>query len=225
MEIYGKNRHKAIIGAVLILAASIAFVSVFLFTDGFDLINPSVRFDAPENGSTEFTAAADINLKPFSWQDGRNTYQGYDVELLYELADKMNMNVRLKLLDRKTALSALSDGSIDVMAGYETALSNEDEEHIFTIPSCELDYVVYGREKADSIADLYNTRVASLVGLDGYGLSQELIRVSSYRDMFEGIRDGRYDYGICPKESAKAMLKQYGISGLKPGCEVMRSNY
>ena len=225
MEIYGKNRHKAIIGAVLILAASIAFVSVFLFTDGFDLINPSVRFDAPENGSTEFTAAADINLKPFSWQDGRNTYQGYDVELLYELADKMNMNVRLKLLDRKTALSALSDGSIDVMAGYETALSNEDEEHIFTIPSCELDYVVYGREKADSIADLYNTRVASLVGLDGYGLSQELIRVSSYRDMFEGIRDGRYDYGICPKESAKAMLKQYGISGLRPGCEVMRSNY
>ena len=225
MEIYGKNRHKAIIGAVLILAASIAFVSVFLFTDGFDLINPSVRFDAPENGSTEFTAAADINLKPFSWQDGRNTYQGYDVELLYELADKMNMNVRLKLLDRKTALSALSDGSIDVMAGYETVLSNEDEEHIFTIPSCELDYVVYGREKADSIADLYNTRVASLVGLDGYGLSQELIRVSSYRDMFEGIRDGRYDYGICPKESAKAMLKQYGISGLRPGCEVMRSNY
>ena len=220
-----KNRHKAIAGAVVILAASIAFVAVFLFMDGNNIGSPGVSFNAPTDRSTEFTAAADMNLRPFSWLDRSNRYKGYDVELLYELADKMNMNVRLKLLDREAALEALSDGSVDVMMGYETSLSHEDEEHIFTIPSCELDYVVYGRETADSIADLYNTRVASLIDLPGYGFSQELIRVSSYREMLEGIRDGRYDYGICPKESTRAMLEQYGISGLRPGFMVLRSNY
>ncbi|MCR4655435.1 MAG: transporter substrate-binding domain-containing protein [Lachnospiraceae bacterium] len=180
------------------------------------------EFDRSAAGdkATGFTAAGYTDFKPFSYEDNKRGYQGYNVELVYQLAERLNMSVKLSLADKSDVMQMLFSDEADILLNYETDLPYEEEGLIISIPTGKVDYAVYGRTRAKSIGNLYDHRVATVRDFPELGLSHELNPVSDYRELFTGIRDGKYDFGIAPVESAGAMLKEYGIHGIYQGTDV-----
>ncbi len=219
-SLFERKRFIVLKGTAVILAVSVLVTVLTVFALDFISVSPETSLSPKGGHDSSFTAVADIGLRPFSYTQEGKGFQGYNVELVYYLADKMNMDVSLKLMEPAEAMAALASGEADAFLGFDADTAYAHEGLITTIPTGKKDYAAYGRASIDSFGEFYGTKIASIREFPELGLSHELSYVYSYKEMFEGIRDGKYDLGLCPVESGEFLLKEYGIRGIHEGLDV-----
>ena len=100
----------------------------------------------------------------------------------------------------------------------ETDLVTPDSGLIATIPTTEKQYVVYGRQVVNSVIDLYGARVASLHRLQS--LELDIVYIDSYQRIFEALRDGEFDYAICPIQVGNSFLEKLNMRDVLPSYAV-----
>ena len=86
---------------------------------------------------------------------------------------------------------------------------------IATIPTTEKQYVVYGKKSISGVPELYGKRVVFLHNLPALGLDKEIIYVNSYAEMFEGLKNGEYDFAICPIQVGNVFLEKLDMYDFK----------
>lgn len=213
-----RNIYLLAVGVAALLI--VIFVLVYLYLSGAFKPAPRVTVHANNSYTETLRVVADRDYAPFSYIDETGEYAGLDVELINEIANRLQMNLDLELLDWSVANERFFNGEADAILDMETDLAASDARMIATLPTTEKQYVVYGRETITAIQELYGRRVASLHQLPELGLDQEITYMDSYAAIFKALKNGEYDFAICPIQVGNVFLEQLDIRNVQPSYAV-----
>lgn len=209
---------KAAIALPIILA--LIFAGIYFNLSGFFKEPPKVEIQPLNNFKKTLHVVTDRDYSPYSYIDENGNYQGLDVELMNEVANRLQVNLDLLLLDWNDANKIFLSGGADIIMNMESDLIINNPNMIATVPTTEKQYVVYGKKNVSSVADLYGRRVASLHKMPGLGLDDEISYVNSYQRIFQGLKDGEYEFAICPIQVGNMFVESLKISDVFPSYAV-----
>ena len=216
------DKKKSLVAVTILLPIILVaiFAGIYLHLSGIFRDAPKVELHALNNFKKTLHVVTDIDYAPYSYVDENGNYQGYDVELMNEIANRLKMNLDLSLIDWNDANKIFLGGGADIIMNMESDLIINNPAIIATLPTTEKQYVVYGRKEISSVAELYGRRVASLHQMPGLGLDDEISYVNSYKKIFEGLKSGEYEFAICPIQVGGAFVERLGIKGVFPSYAV-----
>ena len=209
---------KAAIALPIILI--IIFAGIYFNLSGIFRDVPKVGIQPRNTFKKTIRVVTDRDYSPYSYIDENGSYQGYDVELMNEIANRLQMNLDLVLMDWDAANRIFLKGGADIIMNMESDLIINNPNIIATLPTTEKQYVVYGRKNISSVAELYGRRVASLHRMPGLGLDDEISYVHSYKKIFDGLKSGEYEFAICPIQVGGGFLEKLDIDGVFPSYAV-----
>nr|MCR5740868.1 response regulator [Gammaproteobacteria bacterium] len=201
-----------IIVAALVLMSIISFLIYFLNLKGAFKKEPKVEITPNNTYSETLHVVTDKSYEPFSYILDDGSYSGFDVELIAEIANRLHMNLDLKLLDWEDAQQKLLNGGADLILNMEVSVVEENDNLIGTIPTAEKQYVVYGYDSVDYLGELYGKRIGSMQMFSELGL--DITYVSSYDEMFSKLKSKEFDYVICPIQVANSFLNKMDSKGI-----------
>ena len=208
------------VAIVLPIILVLIFAGIYLNLSGAFNAAPKVEIQ-PHNAFTEtLHVVTDEDYAPYSYLDDNGNLQGYDVELMNEIANRLQMNLELTLADWNDANKIFLSGNADIIMNVESDLIINNNKMIATLPTTEKQYVVYGRRSISSVAELYGRRVVSLHHMPGLGLDDEISYVNSYRKMFEGLKSGEYEFAICPIQVGNSFIESFNLDDVFPSYAV-----
>ena len=123
----------------------------------------------------------DIDYKPFSYAHGDFVPRGYDIELVAELANRLEYNLKFQLTSWVEAVAMIKEGEADLIMGCDKQDSSV-MDCAFTIPTFEEKFIAFELKQSESFNDLYNQRIALI---EGCGLKETMIRHHLWRNCFE----------------------------------------
>ncbi len=215
-----KSNVLRIILALPLLLALIFLIFYFYLSDSFRSA-PKVEVKAENRFNKTLYVVTDMDYAPYSYIDENGQYTGLDVELMNEIANRLQMNLDLKLMSWTSANQYFLDEEADIIMNMESDLIINNRNIIATLPTTEKQYVVYGHNSISSVAELYGRRVASLHPMPGLGLDDEITYVDSYELMFEELKKGEFEFVICPIQVGNVFLEKYQIEDVFPSYAVM----
>ena len=192
----------------------IIFAGIYFNLSGIFRDVPKVGIQPRNTFKKTIRVVTDRDYSPYSYIDENGSYQGYDVELMNEIANRLQMNLDLVLMDWDAANRIFLKGDADIIMNMESDLIINNPNIIATLPTTEKQYVVYGRKNISSVAELYGRRVASLHKMPGLGLDDEISYVHSYKKIFDGLKSGEYEFAICPIQVGGGFVDKLDIDGV-----------
>ena len=214
----------SILIVILIIVLSIFYVVLSL------TVEPVIDTKSTEQYSKTITVYADNEYAPYSYIDDDNNPQGYDVELIYKLANKMKVNIDLKMIPWTMDLSNLDISDVDIILGLDY---NEDNSNLFHLshPVQINEYVAFGIDSLKNTSQLYtknigllNGSIASELFIKPNNLHDNVTYFSSYEKAFESVLNGKIDYLIGRYSVGKMVLQQEGISNIRSQGDILSSN-
>ncbi len=199
---------------------SVIFLILYFYLAGAFNPNPKVEIQPKNTFTKTLHVVTDMDYAPYSYIDENGNYAGFDVELINEIANRLQMNLDLKLVDWKTANKIFDEGGADVNMNIDSYLIIGNPKVISTIPTTEKQYVIYGRNSISSVAELYGRRVASLHKVPGLGLDDEISYVDSYEKIFTALKNGEYEFAICPIQVGNEFLEKFQLYDVHPSYAV-----
>ena len=213
-----RNALLAIILLPLILTVVFLFLYMY-FSDAFKP-EPKVEIQAQNNFDKTLHVVTDKDYAPYSYIGENGEYLGLDVEMINEIANRLQMNLDLKLMDWDMANQYFEDGNAEVIMNMESDIIIGNRKVIATLPTTEKQYVVYGRKNVSSVAELYGRRVASLHKMPGLGLDDEVTYIDSYETIFKELKNGEIEFAICPIQVGNDFLEKLEITDVHPSYAV-----
>ena len=201
------------------ILAGLFLILYFYLSGAFNPV-PKVEIQAENKFTKTLHVVTDIDRNPYSYVDAQGNYSGYDVELINEIANRLQMNLDLKLVDWKTANKIFNSGEVDVIMNVDSDSIVGNNKIIATLPTTEKQYVIYGRSSISSVAELYGRRVASLHRVPGLGLDDEISYIDSYEKIFSALKSGEYEFAICPIQVGNYFLEKFQLYDVHPSYAV-----
>ncbi len=220
IESFWKKQNLFPIILALIPLLAIVFAYFYFYFSDFFKPDPQVEVKAKNCYSKTLHVVTDSDYAPYSFIDENGEYSGLDVELINEIANRMEVNLDLKLVDWKSANEVFLSGDADIFMNVESDLIVNNPNMVTSLPTTEKQYVVYGRRPVSSVADLYGRRVASLHRVPGLGLDDEITYIDSYEKIFKALEDGEYEFAICPIQVGNFFLEKFDMDDVHPGYAV-----
>ena len=221
MKTQAPKKNNLVAAAIALpIVLAIIFAGIYFNLSGIFREAPKVDVQPRNNFKKTLHVVTDHDYSPYSYIDDQGNYQGYDVEMMNEIANRMQMNLDLVLMDWNDANKIFLSGGADIIMNMESDLIINNPNIIATLPTTEKQYVVYGRRNISSVAELYGRRVASLHNMPGLGLDDEISYVHYYKKIFDGLKSGEYEFAICPIQVGGAFLEKLDISDVFPSYAV-----
>ena len=215
-----KNRIINFVDIVLVIAA---FVLLYLDLNGTFDKEPVVEA-VPDNCYSEtLYVISDEDYSPYSFYDSEGNPSGHDVELIALVANRLHMNLDLKLMDWDDAIEEVTSGRAQVLmtTDYSDTFAGTDQL-IKTIPSASDNYVVYSKTPLSTVEQLFGKRLAlmengnvnshiDMLHLSGYG-----IYYANNREAMEAVSKGEADCAIMRSTVGRMLLDEVGDKSIKP---------
>ena len=192
-----KNKILTVIVVLLLLAVIISVVAVINLSYGFKPA-PTVEVKAENKFKRTLYVVTDKDYAPYSYVDANGNYTGLDVELMNEIANRIQMNLDLKLENWTDAVRDFEDGEADLIMNADSDLIVNNPNVIATLPTTEKQDVVYGYREVKSVADLYGRRVASLHRMSGLGLDDEISYVIPTKKFLKDLKAANMNLQFVP---------------------------
>ena len=215
-------KKRNVLLAVTLLPVMLILLFVFLYFYVADVFKPKpeIEIKALNNFDKTLHVVTDIDYEPYSYVDENGQYQGLDVEMINEIANRLHMNLDLKLMDWNEANRVFRDEETDIIMNMESDIIINDPKIIATLPTTEKQYVIYGKTSITSVAELYGRRVASLHKMPGLGLDDEIAYIDSYEEIFSDLKKGEYEFAICPIQVGNVFLERFNLTDFHPSYAV-----
>ena len=175
---------------------------------------PEVSVRADNRYEETLRAVMDDDCAPYSYVDERGVYSGLAVELINEIANRMEVNLDLQLVGRAEAERRIRASEADLILDMEPERT-AGGGLIATLPIAEVQYAVFGRERVDSVIDLYGRRTGSIYPFAQLGLGDGIVLCESYGEIFERLKAGQLDFAICPIRVGDALQTQLFIRDVR----------
>lgn len=218
----GKKRFKTItvIASVVTIAICAAFI---LYASGFFKKEPVIEV-VPANGRyATLKVVTDQSYKPYSYMDKNNVPTGHDVEVLYYIANILNMSLEITPKSWEEAVSDMEEGRADILLTCDGEDIREGKVPGFIKSSTIAvdDIAVFGKERVSSKSGLHGKRIGmkeegnSILLLTRILPEDSPFLFSTYEEAFSALGKGRLDYVVARYSVGKAVLEKMGIRGIK----------
>lgn len=156
---------------------------------------------------------------PFSFVQGK-TVTGFDIDLIEEVAKRLNKRVQLQDMPFEGLIPSLQLGNIQVIASGITPTAERAERILFTKPYLSGDQLlIVSRADAPlkSLAQLNGKKVAVNEGFTAdYYMSKiqgpELVRFATAIESFMTLESGRVDALVAAQNTIKPFVEHYGAN-------------
>jgi len=221
MKIQAPQKNFLVTAAIALpVILVIIFAGIYFNLSGSFRETPKVEVRPINTFKKTLHVVTDHDYAPYSYVDENGKYQGLDVEMMNEIANRLQMNLDLTLMDWNEANRIFLSGGADIIMNMESDLIINNPAIIATLPTTEKQYVVYGRKEISSVAELYGRRVASLHNMPGLGLDDEISYVHSYQKIFNGLKSGEYEFAICPIQVGGEFIEKLDLNDVFPSYAV-----
>ena len=220
MKKHQKNSRNIIIAAI---AAFVFLVVLYLKLNGTFDKDPTVDV-MPDNCYSEtLYVITDEDYRPYSFYDGEGKISGHDIELITLIANKLHMNLDLKLMNWDDAIIEVTSGKAQVLmtADYSDTFSGTDKL-IKTVPTTSDDYVVYAKTRLSSVDQLYGKKIAVMKNgnvnsqIDMLQLSKYCVYYENNRKALEAVSNGEADCAVMRSTVGRVLLNEVGDKSIEP---------
>ncbi len=217
---YKRKRILFFVGQALFI---LGIVSFFFFARNVTtrenraiVINPDNCYDQT------IIMVADRDYDPYSFFDSQGKPSGYDIELMYAIANQMEVNIEIRLMNWTECKQAVLSGKADIISGldYEKPTS---ENFILSMALHNDQYVCFGKENFSSIGELYSKKLATVedsgsfsVFLEPYRLTENTRVYSTYTQVLESVISGENDYAISRYYVGRRILAKLKETKVRP---------
>jgi serine phosphatase RsbU (regulator of sigma subunit)/ABC-type amino acid transport substrate-binding protein len=199
--------------------ALLPFLAVFFYViTYFNSISrePEIEILPDNNYSRTITVVSDIEFDPFSFLGKNGEPSGYDIELLYAVANKMRLNIELKLMDWNDCIAAIANDEAHMITG--NPYSQDGYEHLIQSRALTNDpFVSIGRKNFSNVRHLNNKKLAAVEKsgyiidfLKPYKLVENTRYYTSYTDAVMSVVSGENDYAIVRYSVGSRVLAKLG---------------
>ena len=214
----------AVIVAFLMLFAQIGFVC-------FSFYKPQkkhLQSIAPKNTFERTIRVAGIpDFAPYCFLNG-DTYSGFFVDLMSEIANRLGYNVEFDFKPKFNALSDTVFGYNDVFMAFEVLSENAYYNNILpTIAAAEDSFIIVGKNQISSILELRDKKIAASTesnNYDLYNLNKTAVIYNNPINQLKSVENGENDYAILRDAVAKMVISNENISGLYKVYDIIESH-
>ena len=224
MTKYDENLKRLIGLIILIVVASMIYISIS--TE----IEPSINIEKSYQYADTITVCAEQDYAPYSFLDKDGVPQGYDVELMYMLAEEMKVNVDLKLIPWTRELEDVDTSDFDIILGLEYT-DTAAEAYNLSHPVQMNEYIAFGTETLDYTSQLHTKKIGIVHGsiveelfVIPSHLQENTTYYSTYEEGFHGVLDGDIDYLIGRYSVGKSVLVSEGLRQIAPTGQILANN-
>ena len=221
---YDKYLKRLIVSIVFMIVVGVTYVTIIT------KIEPSMDINNDKKYEDTITVYADEDYEPYSFVDKEGKPQGYDVELMYMLAEEMGVNMELQLIPWTMNLDEGGVSNADIILGLEyTDISAEKFDLSHSVQINE--YTAFGLESLDYTDQLYTKKMGVLQGsivyelfIEPNNLQENTIDYPTYEEGFQAVLEGEIDYLIGRYSVGKRVLVSEDIRQIEPTGEILATN-
>ncbi|HWQ66552.1 MAG TPA: PAS domain-containing protein [Methanospirillum sp.] len=166
---------------------------------------------------------ADENYPPFEFKDSSGNAAGFSVDIIRAIGEEEGFTVNVTPHPWADVKGALTNNSID-FSGTMAYDINRTDRFVFSVPIITLNWYLYVLENStfSSLDQLRGKRIILAKGdiweekLKGEKFPANITIASDYRQQLILMSAGGYDAAIINKPVALYLMKQEGITNLKP---------
>lgn len=215
--------------ALLVIALLTAGVCIYLAQ--WNNQQPEMSVTPNNIYSDTLIIAADINYQPYSFTCKNGNPTGYDIELIYHVANAMHKNVEIRMMQWNDAQQAVRSGEADILMGLDYNLEALNDYEL-SMPLDNDPFVAFGKTDLTSIEDLYDKKIATLDGsgsfaafLNPYLLTENVRTYASYSEAFESVANGENDYAIAMYSVGRRAIANLNDSSFHAVGPILAGNY
>ena len=204
---------------VLVLVIATTTLGLFLhFAKTRKLLDPEVTLQPKNSFQRTLRVTGDMDYKPFSYFQDSPQPRGYDIELVTELANRMEYNLELRLMNWNEAVQSIQENKADLILGcdwQDTAVMDCN----FTIPTFEEKFVVFQKKPFRTFSDLYSKRIAVIEGcglqdtLKKYQLWKNCVEYATVTDCVRAVLERECDCFLAHRTIGEISLRKFGDKG------------
>lgn len=217
------NRFDLILYTVLFLGV----LAPLLFT-GWQrgLFRKPIGVDAAplvRSNSHVLRVAVAGDFAPHSFVNKEGQLSGMDVEILYDLANRMQRKLELFTGDWPTCRKMLQDGRVDVLSGLE--IYSNLPGAVKTIPTSADTMQVFGKKPVNHVSQLAGKRVAIMknsVLMASFDFNCTYVEYPTNTSILAAVEGGDVDYGICHGVVAQDIIQKNHFN-IEPGLMLLGS--
>lgn len=198
---------------VVLLAIQIGGAAV---QGGWFAGEPEVKIAAQNCYERTLRVVGDIDFAPYSSVKEDGSLTGHDIECINEVANRLQVNVEIRLMTWAKVVQEVKNGDADIVMGLES-ISNRNDGLMITSIIADDAFVVYGKTPISGVNDLKHARIAILNGnteVDIYGIEGNARRYDTYTEELDALERGEIDYAVMRASVAKMLIQQKGYTDL-----------
>lgn len=212
------KKRYILFGIILMLSCLLLIIGISVIQTGK---KPVIEQAANNTYDRTITVVSDVYFQPYTFIDSESRISGFDVELMNYLSNKINVNVKYRLLSWEECLEAIKNGEADVITGLGYSPDNNSFAHL--LPALGEDpFVCFGVDSFTDLSELRNKRLATLTGVGvindfivPYQLSDNLTTYDSYTEVLKSVISGENDYGIVRYSVGRRILADLNHTEIK----------
>lgn len=218
-----KKRRLKTTTVFALLVIMVVCAAFFFYVSGFFKPEPEIEV-VPANGSyATLKVVTDQDYRPYSYFGGNHALSGHDVEVLYHIANQLDMSLEITPMSWEEAVIEMEEGRADILLGCdgENLRMEKGPGFIKSSPIAFDEIVVFGKEPVRSLGELHGKRI----GMKEEGSSSlALTRIlpddspflfSTDKEAFAALGQGRLDYVVTRYSVGRSVLDEIGIRGVK----------
>lgn len=163
------------------------------------------------------------DFAPHSFVNKEGQLSGMDVEILYDLANRMQRKLELFTGDWPTCRKMMQDGEVDVLSGLD--IYSNMLGVIKTIPTSADTMQVFGKKPVNHVSQLSGKRVAIMknsVLMTSYDFNCTYVEYPTNTSILAAVEGGDVDYGIVHGAVAQDIIQKNHFN-IKPGLMLLGS--
>lgn len=190
-----------------------------LFRKPIDVdVAPLVR-----SNSRVLRVAVASDCAPHSFVNKEGQLSGMDIEILYNLASRMQRKPKFFTGDCPTCRKMMQDGEVDVLSGFD--IYSNMPGVIKTIPTSADTMQVFGKKPVNHVSQLSGKRVAIMknsVLMTAYDFNCTYVEYPTNTSILAAVEGGDVDYGISHGAVAQDIIQKNHFN-IKPGLILLGS--
>jgi len=201
---------------VLILLVLIPFLPYIFGDVQLRQGGQKVEVEPYNHFETTIVVVADFDYDPFSFWDSGGNISGFEIELLYLIANRMGVNVEINLMDWQSCNVAVRNGEADMILGLDYRRGGY-EGLVLSRAIINDSFVCFGRDNFYNVSELYGKTIAALHKsgsiaefLEPYQLMDNTIFFDTYTEVLSAVSDGKADYAIARFSVGRRILAKLG---------------
>lgn len=207
------------------IAISVSVLALFglslLYFSGQFTKTPKVDIQ-PDNCYEEtLHVITDEDYRPYSFYDEDGSQQGYDVELITLIANRLHMNLDLTFLTWKEGIEIASGGGADVLMTCGYSDNFEGIENLIKTEITSLDeFAVYSRNPISSLSALHGKRIAIMTNgnvepqMEKLSLLPYCRHYADNKSAMQALIDGEADFAVMRQTVGTMLLEEMKSGGV-----------